>query len=381
MEFNCNKGDLLEAVSKVEKIVSSKTTLPIIGNILFEAKKGKIKLSANDLEMGVELSFLATVVKEGSILIPAKTLSGIVNKLPEGNISFKVDEKGLVKISYKKSNFNIHGLPADEFPNLPAVKEDKVVLIDPELFMAMAKQTLFSVSSNEDKFVLNGILIEMGASKNAGDPSNFRMIATDGYRLAKRGATIEGLDVADVKMIVPGKAINELLRLIQNSTGEDKIEIAFSNDQIAFRYKSAYLVSRLIQGQFPDYKQVIPKSSHTKVLLERRVLLESVERAAVIASSAANIMRFDIKPGKLHIIAVAPEVGNIDEVLEVNVKGQEKGQVSFNVRLILEALKNMEETELILEVSGPLAPGVIRPSGNSDYLYIVMPIRTQEVVA
>lgn len=381
MEFNCNKGDLLEAVSKVEKIVSSKTTLPIIGNILFEAKKGKIKLSANDLEMGVELSFLATVVKEGSILIPAKTLSGIVNKLPDGNISFKVDEKGLVKISYKKSNFNIHGLPADEFPSLPAVKEEKVVLIDPELFMNMAKQTLFSVSSNEDKFVLNGILMELGISKNVGDASNFRMIATDGYRLAKRGATIEGLDVADTKMIVPGKAVNELLRLIQNSTGEDKIEIAFSNDQIAFRYKSAYLVSRLIQGQFPDYKQVIPKSSHTKVLLERRVLLESVERAAVIASSAANIMRFDIKPGKLHIIAVAPEVGNIDEVLEVNVKGQEKGQVSFNVRLILEALKNMEEAELILEVSGPLAPGVIRPSGNSDYLYIVMPIRTQEVAA
>lgn len=380
MEFNCNKGDLLEAVSKVEKIVSSKTTLPIIGNILFEAKKGKIKLSANDLEMGVELSFLATVVKEGSILIPAKTLSGIVNKLPEGNISFKVDEKGLVKISYKKSNFNIHGLPADEFPNLPAVKEDKVVLIDPELFMTMAKQTLFSVSSNEDKFVLNGILVELGASKNTGDTSNFRMIATDGYRLAKRGAIIEGLNVSDVKMIVPGKAINELLRLIQNSSGEDKIEIAFSNDQIAFRYKSAYLVSRLIQGQFPDYKQVIPKSSHTKVLLERRLLLESVERAAVIASSAANIMRFDIKPGKLHIIAVAPEVGNIDEVLEVTVRGQEKGQVSFNVRLILEALKNMEEAELILEVSGPLAPGVIRPSGNSDYLYIVMPIRTQEAV-
>jgi DNA polymerase-3 subunit beta len=377
MEFSFDKEIFQAGVAMVERIVSTKSTLPIIGNILIESAKTGIKLSANNLEMGMEISVPAKVGREGAILIPAKTLGGIVSKLPEGEINFKLNEKGLINLNYKKSVFNIHGLPADEFPQLPKVKEAKSLNIEAELLAEMIEKTIFSASTSEEKFVLNGVLLETGKSEN--DNTNLRLVATDGYRLAKRGEKVQGIDVA-ASAIVPQKTMGELLRIIQ-SGGGGSVKINLSSDQISFRYKDAYIVSRLIQGKFPDYKQVIPKSSDIKILVDAKSLLQSAERAAVIASQSANIVKLEVKAGQLHISAQAPDVGSVEEVIDVEVKGKDKVSAAFNVRLLTDALKVIESEKVFLEMGAPLSPGTLKPKDGTDFTYIVMPIRTQEVAA
>lgn len=376
MEFIINKGELSYGVSLVERVVSTKSTLPIIGNILFEAGKSGLKISANNLEMGIEVNLKAKVTKEGSILIPAKTLSGIVSKLPDEDISFKLKDKGVINISYKKSNFNIHGLPSDEFPQLPKVKETKSFVIDGKVFADMIEKTVFSASSSEDKYVLNGLLLETGKSA---DGSTIRMVATDGYRLSKCSIKAEGIADA-VSVIVPSKAMSEILKIISFDNSA-KAKVTVGADQISLKYNDTYLVSRLIQGQFPDYRQVIPKSSETKITIDLKPLLSSIERAAVIASQSANIVKIEVKNSQIHIMAMAPDVGSVDEVLEVEVKGKEKGLVAFNVRLLSDALKVMETEKVMLELGEALSPGLLRPKDSSEFIYIVMPIRTQEVAA
>ncbi|MBU0502490.1 MAG: DNA polymerase III subunit beta, partial [Candidatus Margulisbacteria bacterium] len=345
---------------------------------LFDVKKKGVKISANNLEMGIEFGIASNVTKEGTVLVPAKTSSGIVSKLPDADVSFKLNEKGTIKISFNQSNFNVHTLPPDEFPALAKVKDGKSFLINSVIFSSMIKQTIFSVSSSEDKHVLSGVLLEFGKSSRSGDSSNFRMVSTDGYRLAKRG---ESLDLkADVKgaVIVPAKALQEIARIIDLEKGEGPIEITFANDQISFKYNEVYLVSRVIQGQFPDYRQVLPKKSATKIEINRKLLLASSERAAVIAAGSANIVRFDVRDDKLRLFASTPDVGTVDEVLDAKITGQGTAQIAFNIRLITDVLKVLEGENIIIELSEALGPGLIQGEGEANYFYIVMPIKTQE---
>ncbi|MFH2033843.1 MAG: DNA polymerase III subunit beta, partial [Candidatus Margulisiibacteriota bacterium] len=299
----------------------------------------------------------------------------IVSKLPSGDVTFTVKERGLINIKYKKSNFNIHGLPSDEFPQLSKIKESYSFSIGAGLFSSMLSQTLFAASGSEEKYVLNGALLEVGSS--AGEGSNVKLVATDGYRLAKRGAVVNGVD-QEFSVIIPSKALQELSRVIASEGGE-AVMILASKDQVAFRYKDYYLVSRLIQGQFPDYKRVIPKNLGNKLVMDRKSLLEAAERCSVIASQSANIVRLELKVDGLHIMAQAPDVGSVDEVIEVEVKGKSKAQIAFNVRLLIDSLKAINNEKVSFDVGGPLDPGLIMPVGEDDYVYIVMPIRTQEV--
>jgi DNA polymerase-3 subunit beta len=379
MEFTCEKKDLLAGVSSVEKIVTTRSTLPIIGYILFEAKKNELKISANNLEMGIELRIKAIVNKEGAVLVPAKTFSGIVSKLPDAKVGFKLNEGGTLSISFNKSNFSVHTLPPDEFPVLPRIKEGRTLSLDSKIFVSMIRQTIFAVSANEDKHVLNGVLIEIGKSPMAQDESNFRLISTDGYRLAKRGERVKFKEDLKVKVIVPAKTLQEVLRVIEMDKEENDVKMTFSSDQISFKYKDSFVISRLIQGQFPDYRQVLPKKSTTFISLPTRAILESAERAAVIASGSANIVRFQTGDGTLHLFASTPDVGTVNEVLEAEIKGDIKKQIAFNVRLITDALKSMESEKVKLELGDSSGPGIIREDESNNYLYIVMPIRTQEV--
>jgi DNA polymerase-3 subunit beta len=379
MEFVCSKKELQSGVSAVEKIVTTRSTLPIIGNILFEANKSGLQISANNLEMGIKLAIKAKIQKEGAVLLPARTLGGIVSKLPDKNVGFKLSEKGTVRITYDKSHFNVHTLPPDEFPVLPKVKEGKSFSIDPRIFASMIKQTIFAVSSNEEKYVLTGALLEVGKASLAGDSSNVRLVATDGYRLAKRGESIKlGGGEGGISVIVPAKTLQELSRLLELGKKEEDLRVTVSSDQIAFKYLDVYLVSRVIQGQFPDYKQVIPKKSATKIALNSRAFLEAAERTAVIASGSANIVRFEIKADSLHMSASTPDVGTIDEVVAAEIKGEKKAQMAFNIRLISDMLKAVENEGVVLELAESLGPGTIRQDEKGNYLYIVMPIRTQE---
>lgn len=370
MEFICDKSALQNGVSIVDRIVTTKSTIPIIGNILFEANKNGLKISANNLELGVELTLKAKVIKEGAVLVPAKTLSGIVSKLPETEIGFKLSEKGTIRISYQRSSLNVHTLPPDEFPVLPKIKDGKNISVEAKVLASMIEKTIFATSSSDDKYVLTGVLLES-------DKNELRMISTDGYRLAKRGEKIKGGD-GQVSAIIPAKALQELLRIIDLEDDEDNVQITVAGDQVAFRYAKVLLISRLIQGQFPDYKQVIPKKCATKIVVDSKQLLNAAERAAVIASGSANIVRFEVRGEQLHLTASTPDVGTVDEVLDAEIKGEGKFQIAFNIRLVADMLKVIYGTKVSIELTEALGPGVMREDGAGDYLYIVMPIRTQE---
>lgn len=380
MEFKCDRESLYQGVQGVERIVSTRSTLPIIGNILLEAGKSRLKISANNLEIGMEVFVKAKIDEEGAVLVPAKIFSGIVSKLPDTEIIVKTLEKGIVKISYKQSNFNINGLSPDEFPALPKVKEGKTLSLNADLFSEMIEQTVFSVSMSEDKYVLSGVLMEFGKSQASGDASNLRMVSTDGYRLSKRATKTAAAISFESSVIVPAKALSEVSRVIQaDPAGE--VEITLGGDHISFKYKETLIVSRLIQGQFPDYRQVIPKGSEIKINMDKKTFLSAIERAAVIASSSANIIKLEVKNGEMHVIASAPDVGSVNEIIEAEIKRGDRSLVAFNVRLIIDALKVMKEEKIVLELSGPLSPGLLRSVGGDDYTYIIMPIRVAETSA
>jgi DNA polymerase-3 subunit beta len=380
MEFICDRADLYQGVQSVDRIVSTRSTLPIIGNILLEGGKSKLIISANNLEIGMEVVVKANIKEEGAVLVPAKIFSGIVSKLPDSEIAVKTLEKGIVKISFKQSNFNINSLSSDEFPMLPKIKDGKSLSIDAELFSDMVEQTVFSVSMSEDKYVLSGVLMEFGKSQVSGDVSNIRMVSTDGYRLSKRAGKTSAGAAFESSVIVPAKALSEVSRVIQ-ADPSGVVDINLGADHISFKFKGTLIVSRLIQGQFPDYRQVIPKGSETKINMNNKTFLSAIERAAVIAGSSANIIKLEVKSGKLHVVASAPDVGNVNEIIEAEIKGGERAVVAFNVRLIIDALKVIKEDKVALELSGPLSPGLLRPVGGDDYTYIIMPIRVAETSA
>jgi len=377
MDFKCDKNSLYQGVQSVERIVSTRSTLPIIGNILMEASKSRLKISANNLEIGMEVFVKAEVEEEGAILVPSKIFSGMVSKLPDTEITVKTLEKGSVKISYKQSNFNINGLSPDEFPTLPKVREGKSFKIDAKSLADIIEQTVFSVSMSEEKYVLSGVLMETGKSQTAGDTSNLRMISTDGYRLSKRGFKLPVATAFESSVIVPAKALTEVDHVIRDEPGGEA-EITIGGEHIAISYKDTHIVARLVQGQFPDYKQVIPKANEIKVSMNCKAFLSAVERAAIIAASSANILKVEVKGSKLYVIASAPDVGSVNEVIEAEIKGGDKAQIAFNARLIIDALKVINEEKIVLELTGPLSPGVIRPVGGTDYTYIIMPIRVAE---
>jgi len=377
MEFTCEKKDLQSGVSAVERIVATRSTLPIIGNILFETNKNSLKLSANNLEIGVEVGVKANVGREGAVLLPAKTLSDMVARLPEGVVGFKLGENGRVRVSYGPSSFTINSLPPDEFPTLPKVKGGKSFSVASEILTSMIKQTIFACASSEEKQVLTGVLVEVGKSSLGGDVSNLRLVATDGYRLARRGEKVDLASMGEASFVVPARALQELSRIIEGKSLE-KVVITASPEQISFHCGNVYLISRLIAGQFPDYRQVIPKKAATKIILETEEVLHAAERAAVVASGSANITRIEVKSGKMHLTAHTPDVGSVDEVLSSEIKGEEKIQISFNIRLIIDALKVLNSKKVVFELSEGLSPGLIRPEEGEDFIYIVMPIRTQE---
>jgi DNA polymerase-3 subunit beta len=378
MEFSCEKKALQESVSIVDKIITTRSTLPIIGNILFEAGKNGLKLSANNLALGIELEIRAKVSREGAALLPAKTLGALVSKLPETEISFRLTENGVVRISYDQSQFNLHSFPPDEFPSLSKVKEGKEFSINPATFTSMVKQTIFAVSTSEEKHILTGVLLEFGKSGLPADNTNLRMVATDGYRLAKRGEKVDIKTDNMVSVIVPARALLEIVKIMESKSSAD-LKITLSADQISFRCADVYLISRLIQGQFPDYKQVLPRRSTTRVLLNTKEFLRAAERAAVVASGSANITSFETKGEKVYLSAHTPDVGNVTEVLAAEIKGGEKIRASFNIRLITDVLNVIASEKTLVELGDGLNPGVIKPEGGGDYLYIIMPVRTQEV--
>jgi DNA polymerase-3 subunit beta len=367
MNLTIAKDQIIAGLQAVQNVVSTRTTLPILSNVLLRASEGRVEFTATDLDVTVACSVEAKVTKPGATTVPVKKLFGIVRELNGGEIEIETDEKNVTSIRSGSSYFKIHGLAAEEFPPLPKFKDDKKVGLQQETVRAMLKKTSFAVSTDESRYVLNGIYISLKEGK-------MTLVATDGRRLALVDEEVEISEKSAGEFIVPAKAINELNRLLQ---GKGEVELKFGENQASFALKddkgfSVLLITKLIEGNYPNYRQVIPGEAKERIPINREELLQALRRAEIMTSEKANSVKLTFGRNQLAITANSPEVGEARETLAVNYKGKEMA-IAFNPRYLIDPLGALTEDEIFIELIDELSPGVVKING--PFLYVVMPMR------
>ncbi len=367
MKLTIAKEQLINGLQAVQNIVSTRTTLPILSNVLLRAENGKLELTATDLDVTISCAVEAQVSKGGETTLPAKRLFGIVRELPTPEIEMEVDDKNTCSLRAGASFYKIKGLSAEEFPPITQFKENKKISLPQEKFKAMLRRTSFAISTDETRYVLNGIFISLKEDK-------FTMVATDGRRLA---LTEEELNIGQEKLaefIVPTKAINELNRLLQV---KGEVEMKFTENQVAFTLSGEknipiLLISKLVEGNYPNYRQVIPTETKERISLAREELLQALRRAEFMTSEKSNSVKLAFTKNNLAITANTPEVGEAQESIAINYKGPEMA-IAFNPGYLLDPLKALDTDEVFLELSDELSPGVVKING--PFLYVIMPMR------
>jgi len=372
MKINCVQEELSRGVSIVEKSLYMRSTLPMVNNLLIKTDSDGIVLAGNDLEISVEVTLPTMVQEQGEVLAPIKLLSGIVNKLPAGSVELEVDDRHFMRLVSGQSKINIHGYSTEEFPVPKRIDIGDRIQVGSEVLKDVIKKVIIAVSNEESKQVLTGVLFDLKAD------NKLTMVATDGYRLAMNSTSVDNSNNIDKSVIIPGRALSELNRILHQESYKGQIEITITDEQIAFSFGKIYFVSRLIQGKYIDYSQIIPKEWKTKVEIDRLTLLEALERAFVIASSSANIIKIEIldSDNKILITATNNELGDASDTLEVVVQGEKQKTIAFNVRLLMDVLKNLENDKIIVKLTGDTNPAVITENSEDDeYLYVLMPLK------
>jgi DNA polymerase-3 subunit beta len=367
MNLTIAKDQIIAGLQAVQNVVTSRTTLPILSNVLIRASEGKVEFTATDLDVTVACSVEAKISKPGATTVPVKKLFGIVRELNGGEIEIETDEKNVTSIRSGSSYFKIHGLAAEEFPPLPKFKDDKKVSLPQESVRAMLKKTSFAVSTDESRYVLNGIFMSLKDGK-------MTLVATDGRRLALVDEEVEISEKSAGEFIVPAKAISELNRLLQD---KGDVEIKFGENQSSFALKddkgfSVLLITKLIEGNYPNYRQVIPGEARERIPVNREELLQALRRAEIMTSEKANSVKLTFGKNQLSITANSPEVGEARETLAVNYKGKEMA-IAFNPRYLIDPLSALGVDEIFIELIDELSPGVLKING--PFLYVVMPMR------
>jgi len=361
MKFKVEKANLLNAIQTVQNVITSKSALPILSNILIEAQSGSLKLTATDLDIGITCVIPVDIQEAGAITVPAKRFSDIVKEFPLESIAVSTKKNNQVTIDSDMCQFKIMGLLKEEFPKLPEFKDKKVIKIDQAVFKQMLVLTAFAVSLDESRYVLNGILLKINKGL-------LTLVSTDGKRLAVAEKKLPVEADVDISVIIPLKTIHELNRNLQE---DGELSLVVSSNQALFDFGNVGIVSRLIEGEFPDYKQVVPPVSDNKMKVERNCLLLAVKRAALLATPDYQAVKLEVFKNKLVISKSTPDVGEFHEELPVEYQGREL-VIGFNPIYLIDILKNLSEETVVLELTDGEKPGVIRISG---YVYIVLPMR------
>jgi len=372
MKFSCNSNTLQKNIGIVEKAVSQRSSLPVLENIFIELKEGKLKLRGNDLEIGIEHVFpLSSIESEGQVLVKAKTISSILSKIQDEELNFEIDSSYKMNINGEKIDYEILGTNANEYPAFPEIEDGTVFELTVSELRQLIRLTIFSVSFDETKQFLNGILI-----KNEGDTLNF--VSTDGYRLSLKKQPIKEQS-KEFSIIAPYKAVNELNKILQSRAEDQVVTVIISENQISFKMDDFLLISRVIQGQFPDYKQVVPKECGNSFVVPRRLLQIAAERASIIAAASNNVIRLTFHENKLVIRSNAASLGEFTEEIDIHrSSGSDDQFIAFNVKLLLDAVKTLECDDVSISFNSEISPCKIEPVSDESYVYIIMPIRTSE---
>ena len=362
MKFSATKEKLLEGLQQVQNVVSTRTTLPILSNVLLQAKEGAVHLTTTDLDVGVRGSFEANVDKTGATTLPARRLFTIIRELPSSEISVEVDGKNAASIRSGQSFFKILGLPEEEFPPLPKFEDAKMVTMRQKDLHDGLRKTAYAISTDETRYVLNGVLFSFKENK-------LTLVATDGRRLAMLDIELEFPRSHEADIIVPTKAVTELQRLLKD---DGEVKISLGSGQIAFDLNNTLLVSKLIEGNYPNYKQVIPSETKERVTLERETFLNSLRRVSLLASDKSNSIKLSFSKNNIEITANTPEVGEAKESLPVAYKGRDFS-IAFNPEFLMAPLRNLTEDEVFFDLIDEMSPGVLKI--QTPFLYVLMPMR------
>ncbi len=362
MKFSVSKEKLLEGLQTVQNVVSTRTTLPILSNVLLQARDGQLRLTTSDLDVGMSCTAEAQVEDEGATTLPARRLSTIVRELPASDILFDIDGKNTAAIRCGQSFFKILGLPEEEFPPLPKFEDAKVFTIKQKELRDALKRTSYAISTDETRYVLNGILFSFKAGK-------LTMVATDGRRLALVDLEVEFPQSQEVEIIVPTKCVTELARLI---SGDGDVKMSVSENQIAFEAENTLLVSKLIEGNYPNYRQVIPGEAKERVTLERELFLSAVHRVSLLSSEKSNSVKLVFSKNNIEIVANTPDIGEARESIPVGYKGRDMS-IAFNPEFLMAPLRNLPNDEVFLDLIDEMSPGVVKTA--NPFLYVLMPMR------
>lgn len=363
MKCIINKDNLLSGLQVVQSIVSGRTTLPILNNALLKVENGKLTVSATDLDVGIRVTVEATVEKAGATTLPAKKLFTISRELPGQEISLEIDSKHNASIRAGSSFFKIVGLPEEDYPAFPKTEGAKVYKIAQNVLKDMLKRTAYAMSTDESRYVLNGILLSFQENK-------LTMVATDGRRMALVEQEMEIPESQQIDVILPTKAVNELQRVLD---GEEQVTMSLSDNHIVFDLGNIVLFSKLVDGKYPNYRQVIPAEAKERAVIERELLLSAVHRVSLLTNDKTTSIKLTFGKNTLDIVANTPDVGEAKETMTINYKGKEF-TIAFNPYFLMDPLKNIDADEIYLDFIDELSPGVLKY--NKPFLYVIMPMRT-----
>jgi DNA polymerase-3 subunit beta len=368
MDFQVAREPLLRALQLLQNIVEPRQTLPILANVLIEAREGLLGLAATDLEVGARVAVPATVERPGAITLAARKLVELVRELPPQPVAFSLLENGWVRLTCGSGKFNLVGLPADEYPPLELDPAAQMLALDGGLLRTMLARTSYAMSLDESRPFLNGLFLTARGGE-------LRLVATDGHRLALARCPVTA--GSEMTGIVPRKAVQELGRVLGSA---ERVELAVGESKFFVRTEGFELVSKLVEGQFPNYEQVVPKSSPLAVVVEREPLLAAIRRVAVIADDRTRPVRLTATVGEVRLSAQSQELGEAEETLPAEFQGSEVA-IGFNARYLLDALGPMDGAWTVIGLKDALSPGVFLSAedkaGAPDEAYrcVIMPMR------
>ena len=374
MKVTVLQENLTRGLSTVSKAVSPRSTLPVLANVLIASDEGRLRLSATNLEMGITCWIPARIEEEGSTTVPARTFSDLVSTLPVDQVLLKLDPSTqTLNVRGGTSTNDIKCIDAQEFPPMPVPDFDGAVQINVGDFREMIHQVAFAASSDEARPVLMGVLVQV-------DKDKLTMAAADGFRLSVRKAVLSTPSPAPISAIVPAQALKELARVATDTDEPIYMVLPKGRGQVVFRVKDVEVVSQLIDGTFPDFQQIIPRSYKSRTLVSTSSLLKACKQAEIFAREGSNVARLNIKsaqsemqPSEVEISATSEETGKNETIVEATVDGTGL-LIAFNVKFLREALEVIRTPNVALETSAPNAPGVVRPVGDDQFLHVIMPM-------
>jgi DNA polymerase-3 subunit beta len=374
MKVSVLQENLAKGLSIVGRAVPTRPTMQVLGNVLLETEEGRLKLAATNLELGITAWIGAKIEEDGAITIPARTIIDLVNQLSPERVDLDLDVRNqTLKVHCGATNSNIKGIDANEFPLIPQAGEEPGVPVPGSVLREMINQTVFAAATDDNRPILTGVYTRISAGELV-------MAAADGYRLSVRKTPLEMGTAQPTELIIPARTLAELSRIISDEDDEVLLSVPRGRNQVIFHLKNVDVASTLLDGKFPDYNAIIPKSYSTSSIAYTADLLRACKRADIFARDVNNNAKVSITPadspsapGIVRLSATSTERGNADAIVDATVNGDQQ-EISFNVRYLIDVLNVIKEEQVVLQSNGPAAPGVIRPVGRDDFTHVIMPM-------